>query len=134
MIFRLRQDFLPALTFYEYRRYFNNQLSDSLINSAIEIPAAELSTQSSRAKRNLFRLIMDLEESSYEQDDVEKKRKINEALSKLSAQIPDLDKLFKAAQSRMKWVNRIDFIGKLALIVAAAALTGGIAGAIVGVN
>ena len=126
---------LTAMILYEQCSYLAHQLSSSLINDIIETPVGRgpLEHITEEYAISLWHIVHRFEDNSYETDGKEKQATAQAILGDLEGIVgkatsfeSDLD----AVNSRLKWINRIDFAGKLVLIVAAATLTGGLAGSI----
>ena len=78
----------------------------------------------------LHQLVDDLT-AAYDEKGGEARRKLAEAaLTKTSDALKRIGSDVDTFQSRLKWVNRINIVAKLLVIVAAAALTGGTAGSL----
>lgn len=124
---------LTAMTVYEQLRYLSHELNTSLINDVIELtPAADRAKQASDYATQLWHIVNEFEANSYLSEGKEKQAAVHTTLENLQKLLQDAQ--FQSGvediQSRLKWVNRIDFVGKLALIIAAATLTGGVAGSL----
>jgi hypothetical protein len=126
---------LTAMILYEQCSYLAHELSSSLINDIIETQVGRglLEHITEEYATSLWHIVHRFEDNSYETDGKEKQATAQAILGDLKGLVgkatsfeSDLD----AVYSRLKWINRIDFAGKLVLIVAAATLTGGLAGSI----
>jgi hypothetical protein len=124
---------LTAMILREQCSYLAHQLSSSLINDVMEVFAADREDKAQWYATQLWHIVNEFETNSYETDGKAKQataQAILERLKSLVGEATTFESDVDAFNSRLKWINRIDFVGKLALIVAAAALTGGVAGSL----
>ena len=124
---------LTALTLYEQLRFYAHELNSSLINAVLEVPMSNLSQTAEGYATQVWHIAIELERSA----DLKGKEQSDVVAGALNETKLLLDNgAFKSDvddfETRLKWVDRIDFAGKLALILAASALTSGVAGSLAG--
>ena len=130
---------LTAMTLYEQLRFFSHELSSSLINKAMEsdlsvaLQGTSLADKASNDARQLLLIVDEFWDDSYLREG--KREAVAATLEKLKPLLQKgstLESDMDSFQSRLKWVDRIDFVAKLALIVAVSTLTSGAAASVAG--
>jgi len=124
---------LTAMTVHEQMLYMARELNHSWINAGMEATLwGERTDLAWKYVRQIDDIIQLLSYTVYEKDSSKKQATIQDGLSQLSDLLGSskFQSDVEDFQTRLKWVERINFVAKLAVIVAAAALTGGTAGSL----
>ncbi len=120
---------MTALAYYEQFKHWEMELDDSIINAVIEIAAKSQLDQARLYLGKLDAILTTLEGYSTAKTAKEAEAALTKGISDLQALItsPDFQKAMEEIRSRLSTIDTIDIIGKMVVITAISALTGGAA-------
>lgn len=120
---------MTALAYYEQFKHWEMELDDSIINAVIEIGAKSQLDQARLYLGKLDAILTTLEGYSTAKTPKEAEAALSKGISDLQALIssPDFTKAIEEIRSRLSTIDTIDILGKMVVITAISALTGGAA-------
>ncbi len=120
---------MTALAYYEQFKHWEKELDDSIINDVIEIGAKSQLDQAREYVKKLDVILTTLEGYSTAKTKDEADKALSKGIGDLQALVTsgDFKRAMEEIRSRLSTIDTIDIIGKMVVITAISALTGGAA-------